>query len=102
MPRTVPNINGVRITGVTPASLTGGNIVQTVSYAPGWYLAGPPVAFHDAPPYLYLGKGNVTVTETANSSAQAVQTAVIGAVAAAEGLSSGDVVLLPDGTVVTL
>jgi len=62
-------------------------------------------SFSDAPtaPPFQQGSGSVTVTDANTSSALAIQQSVIGAIAAAEGLSSGDYVVMPDGmTVITL
>lgn len=109
MSRTCPNINGARIVGAPTPAFSGGNVVQSASYRVGWYTAPTPPAtapiFHDAPtasPWQ-KGTGSVAVTVPATTGAQAVQTAVVQAIATAEGLTTGDAVILPDGiTVVTL
>jgi len=110
MPRTVAPINGCRITAVPSPSFVGSNIVQTASYRVCWVMVTTvngkqQVSFSDAPtaPPFQQGSGSVTVTEPNTTSALAIQQAVVAAVAAAEGLSTGDIIVLPSGTdVITL
>jgi len=106
MPRSVSPINGAHITAVPSPAFVGSNIVQTASYRVCWVtMHGTLPSFSDAPtaPPFQQGTGSVTVTEPNTTSALAIQQAVIAAIAAAEGLTTGDIIVLPSGTdVITL
>ena len=109
MSRPVPNINAARLTTVPTPVFTATEVVQTAQYRVCWATivkdaSGNPIAsFSDAPtaPPFQQGSGTVTVTVPNTSGALSVQQAIIGEIAAAEGLTTGDYIISPDGKTIT-
>ena len=105
MNRVNPPINAVWITNIHPPSITSVQTTQTISYVVGWYgVDGNSTSFHRAPQVLpwRLGSGNITIVAPAAYTPQQIQLQVLTSIETVEQLVSGDVILLPDLSVITL
>ena len=103
MPRSIAPLNGVRLLSAPSPSDAGGMINQTVTYSVGWYAPPPspgaaPI-FHDAPAVFRLGSGTLTISlpDTTSPLYSAIIGALLAAIKAAEGMNTGDAVILADG-----
>ena len=99
-------INCAVFTGYPRISISGSNYVAAVQYvvATRYQVTSNGVTswvLHQVP-WMLQGSGSVSVTDPQTTPMNQVQTALVTAIATAEGLTTGDFVVLPDATVVTL
>lgn len=99
-------INCAVFCGSPAVAISGDNYVATARYvvAVRYQVTANGVTtwvVHQVP-WMMQGSGSVSVTDPQTTPVNQIQEALVTAIAAAEGLTTGDYVLLPDGTVVTL
>lgn len=103
MARSFPAGANCAVLGRMSIYLSGSNVVANLFYEIATRFQDAQSVWHVASvPWMLLGTGTISVTEPLTTSVGDVQTAIINSLKTTEGLTTGDFIIYPDGTVVTL